>query len=112
MTSRPGFLRSGGWVVIAALLVTTFAFAYYAATLIRGRGLRAVGDGRNAESYGFSLEPCLVPRDRVVASGMPRDGLTALVDPAAWSVAQTDAAAGPPAADRIDLGIEARPVLP
>ena len=92
MTSRPGFLRSGGWVVIAALVVTTFAFAYYAATLIRGRGLRAVGDGRNAESYGFSLEPCLVPRDRVVASGMPRDGLTALVDPAAWSVAQTDAA--------------------
>jgi hypothetical protein len=92
MTSRPGFLRSGGWIVIAALVVTTFAFAYYAATLIRGRVARAVGDGRNVESYGFSLEPCLVPRDRVVASGMPRDGLAALVDPAVWSVAQADAA--------------------
>ena len=92
MTSRPGFLRSGGWIVIAALMVTTFAFAYYAATLIRGQGLRAVGDGQNVESYGFSLEPCLVRRDRVVASGMPRDGLAALVDPAVWSVGQADAA--------------------
>jgi hypothetical protein len=92
MTSGRTFLRSGGWVVIAALVVTTFAFAYYAVTLIRDRGARPVGDGRRVETYGFPFEPCLVPRDRVVASGMPRDGLAALVDPAVWSVARADAA--------------------
>ena len=31
-----------------------------------------------------------MPRDRVVASGMPRDGLDALVDPAVWTLAQAD----------------------
>jgi hypothetical protein len=92
MTPRTGFLRSGGWVVIAALAVTTFAFAYYTAQLLRGRGPRAVGDGRHVESYGFSLQPCLVPRDRIVASGMPRDGLAALTDPPVWTLAQLDAA--------------------
>jgi Protein of unknown function (DUF3179) len=90
MTTGRTFLRSGGWVVVAALIVTTFAFALYAAKLLRGRASRAVGDGRRVESYGFSLEPCFVPRDRIVASGMPRDGLHALVEPASWTLAQYD----------------------
>lgn len=90
MTHGRTFLRSGGWVVIAALAVTTCAFAFYAANLLRGRASRAVGDGRRVESYGFSLEPCLVPRDRIVASGMPREGLHALVEPATWTLAQYD----------------------
>jgi hypothetical protein len=90
MTTGRRFLRSGGWVVVAALLVTTCAFALYAAKLLRGRVSRPIGDGRLVESYGFSLEPCLVPRERIVASGMPRDGLHALVEPAAWTLAQFD----------------------
>jgi hypothetical protein len=90
MTHGRTFLRSGGWAVIAALTVTTVAFALYAANLLRGRASRPVGDGRRVESYGFSLEPCLVPRDRIVASGMPRDGLHALVEPTTWTLAQYD----------------------
>ena len=90
MTTRRTFLRSGGWVVVAALIVTTFAFALYAAKLLRGRASRPVGDGRRVESYGFSLEPCLVPLERIVPSGMPRDGLHALVEPASWTLAQYD----------------------
>jgi hypothetical protein len=92
MTSRTGFLRSGGWIVIVALVVTTCAFATYAARLIRGRGSRPVGDGQHTESYGFALEPCLVARERIVASGMPRDGLSALVEPATWTLAAATAA--------------------
>jgi hypothetical protein len=90
MTTGRRFLQSGGWVVVAALVVTTCAFALYATKLLRGRVSRPIGDGRRVESYGFSLEPCLVPRDRIVASGMPRDGLHALVEPAAWTLAQFD----------------------
>jgi len=93
MTARTGFLRSGGWVIVAAVVVTTLAFAYHAGQILRHRGSRAVGDGQHVESYGFPLDPCLVPRERIVASGMPRDGLSALVDPAAWTRAQLDAAA-------------------
>ena len=93
MTRRIGFLRNGGWIVIVALVVTTCAFATYAGRLIRGRGSSPVGDGQHAESYGFALEPCLVPRDRIVSSGMPRDGLSALVEPATWTLPQLEAAA-------------------
>lgn len=94
MTSRAGFLRSGGWIVIVALVVTTCAFGIYAAGLIRARGPRPVGDGQHAESYGFALEPCLVPRERLVSSGMPRDGLSALVEPPTWTLPQVEVAAG------------------
>jgi hypothetical protein len=92
MTPPTGFLRSGGWVVVAALVATTSAFVYHAGQIIRSRGSSAVGDGRHVESYGFSLEPCLVPLSRIVASGMPRDGLPALVEPSAWTTPQLEAA--------------------
>jgi len=42
----------------------------------------ARGDGRNADSYGFDLSSALVPKDKIVSSGLLRDGLPALVDPA------------------------------
>jgi hypothetical protein len=89
---KAGFLSRGGWWVVAAVALATVAFAYYAAQAVRARASHGVGDGRNPASYGFVLEPCLVPRDLLVASGMPRDGLPALADHAAWSVAETDAA--------------------
>jgi hypothetical protein len=89
---KPGFVRSGGWWVIAAAVVSTVAFAYYAAQIVRGRGSHALGNGRDAGSYGFTLEPCLVPRASLIASGMPKDGLPALVDPSVWKLGQADAA--------------------
>jgi hypothetical protein len=86
------FLSKGGWWVIGAVAVSTLAFAYYAAQAVRARASHGVGDGRDPASYGFVLEPCLVPRDLLVASGMPKDGLPALADPATWSVAEATAA--------------------
>ena len=86
-----GFLRRGGWIVAAALALATIAFAFYAAGLVRHRA-HPVGDGRRVATYGFSLTPCLVPRELLVASGMPKDGLSALEDPPLWTVAQADAA--------------------
>jgi hypothetical protein len=89
---KVGFLRSGGWWVIAAIVVSSIAFSYYAAQIVRARGSHAAGDGRNVSSYGFALEPCLVPRELLVASGMPKDGLPALVNPSVWNLGQADAA--------------------
>src|SRR5208337_3669609 len=89
---RATFPGSGGWTVVAALAVATVAFSFYTAGLLRHRVSRAPGDGRHVESYAFALTPCLVRRDLIVAAGMPKDGLAALVDPPAWSDAQADAA--------------------
>lgn len=52
----------------------------------------AKGDGRNPATYGFVLEPAAIPIDEIVASGMPRDGLPALVDPLVMPAADVDAA--------------------
>ncbi len=89
---RVGFLRSGGWWLIAAVALAALAFAYYAGQIVRTRGTRAIGDGRDVSSYGFPMTPCLVPRQMLVASGMPKDGLPALVDPQVWDLPRADAA--------------------
>jgi len=49
-----------------------------------------VGDGRDPATYGFDLDPCLVPAETLVASGLPRDGLAALDVPELLSVAGVD----------------------
>jgi hypothetical protein len=49
-----------------------------------------IGDGRHAESYGFDLSSSLVPAQDIVASGMPRDGLSALDDPALLTAAEVE----------------------
>jgi Protein of unknown function (DUF3179) len=87
----PGFLRRGGWVVIAVLAAATVAFALYAARAVRHRA-RPVGDGHRIGSYGFTLAPCLVPRDLLAASGLPKDGLAALEEPPEWPAARADEA--------------------
>ncbi len=89
--ARRGFLGSGGWIVVAAVALATVAFALHARYLVRHRA-RPVGDGRRVETYGFTLTPCRVPAGLIVASGLPKDGLRALEDPPAWTIAQADAA--------------------
>ncbi len=91
LPSRLFTFRSGGWVLLAG-----FAFA--------GAGvwwnLRALwdpgrvpprGDGRNASSYGFSLDGALVPPEEIVSSGMVVDGLRALVNPEVTTPAEVSA---------------------
>ena len=79
----PGLVRSAGWILAAALLATTAAVLW---TVQRWLATHtpAVGDGRTVESYRFPLDSCQVPRATLVASGMPKDGLRALLEPTMW----------------------------
>ncbi|UCF68358.1 MAG: DUF3179 domain-containing protein [Acidobacteriota bacterium] len=51
---------------------------------------RAIGDGTDPQTYGFDLTHLRVPRDLVVGSGMPRDGLPTLDDPAVMTAGEVD----------------------
>jgi hypothetical protein len=89
---RRGFLASGGWVLLLALGLVSAVMITHVVGALRHQG-RAIGDGRDPSTYGYALQPSLVPREAIVAGGMPKDGLPALVDPPAWSLAELDAAA-------------------
>lgn len=73
--------RSGGWVILLAVLLTGAAVGLRLADSVRSRGMRAVGDGKNVESYGFDLTGCTAPRETLVAAGFPKDGIRALDRP-------------------------------
>jgi hypothetical protein len=73
--------RSGGWVLLLAGLLTIAIAIWALAGALARREAPLVGDGVNAGTYGFDLETCLVPRQRIVAAGMRKDALLALVDP-------------------------------
>ncbi len=70
--------RSGGWVVLLAVLLTGTAVGLRLADSFRSRGARAVGDGKNVETYGFDLTDCAVSRETLVAASFPKDGIRAL----------------------------------
>jgi hypothetical protein len=58
--------------------------------IVRGLDSRAVGDGEDPATYGFDLGNARIPVDRIVGSGMPRDGLNPLDDPPVMSVAEME----------------------
>lgn len=89
---RPGFLASGGWVLLLAMGLVAAVTVAHLAQALRHRS-RAVGDGRDPRSYGFALQPALVPVGAIVAAGLPKDGLPALTEPTVWTLAELDAAA-------------------
>ncbi|MBX3354669.1 MAG: DUF3179 domain-containing protein [Phycisphaeraceae bacterium] len=70
---------SGGWAIVAALLLVVGIVLWSLVGVWSGRG--RVGDGTSVESYGFDLSNLRVPRETFVASGMARDGLPALDNP-------------------------------
>ncbi len=71
--------RSGGWVLLLAGLLSVAVVVWRVS--VWSKGGRAVGDGRNVETYGFDLSTCLIPRDQIIAVGLPKDGLPALTNP-------------------------------
>ncbi len=73
--------RSGGWVLLMAGLFMLFVFVWALAGAFLRLGSPLVGDGHNVESYGFNLDPCLVDRSFLVAGGLRKDALRAIVDP-------------------------------
>lgn len=74
--------RSGGWLLLL-MMVLVLAVVVWRVLPLLGKSSRAIGDGLNIESYGFSLDDLNVPRDLIVAAGFPKDGMPALVDPGA-----------------------------
>ncbi len=72
---------SGGWVLLLAGIICVGFFGWAVSATLRSERVALRGDGRNVASYGFTLEPCLVDRAPLVAGGIARDELHALVDP-------------------------------
>jgi hypothetical protein len=93
--SKPRLLdfKSGGWVLLLAIVLSSTAVAWRLIDMARSGGAQAVGDGRNVATYGFDLSTCLVPRETLVASGLPKDGLRALNLPAFFRPEQVDSIA-------------------
>lgn len=68
-------------MLLLAGAISLAILAWAIAGAIRRSGDPLLGDGFNAESYGFDLSNCLVERDRIIAAGMRKDQLPSLVDP-------------------------------
>lgn len=83
-------LRSGGWVLLAAALLTLLAMAWIAWPVLTRTAPSVRGDGRHPESYGFDLTTTTVPRVGIVASGMTVDGVAPLVGPRVFPAADAD----------------------
>lgn len=83
--------RGGGWVLALAGLMCLGVVAWRVGSFLSpGGATPALGDGRDANSYGFDLSGCTVPREMLRGAGMPRDGLTPLDDPATIGVAEME----------------------
>ena len=77
--------RSGGGLLLVAVAIA-LAYAAWHPLRLDKQGATTVGDGRTVESYGFDLSTALVPADDIVASGLGKDKLRALDDPAVMPV--------------------------
>src|SRR5258706_15534164 len=81
-------LRSGGWVLIAAAVVTLAGTVWNLAPLFDSRRVRPRGDGRSTASYDFDLDGALVPKSKIVSCGMVADALPPLIEPKSLTLAQ------------------------
>jgi len=76
---KNGLIASGWWVAAVAVVISIVMLAVF----IRPQPDTppAIGDGRDPTTYGFDLSVTSVVGTEIVASGMPRDGLSALDNP-------------------------------
>jgi len=72
-------MREGGWVIVAAVVLSLALLAWALSGVIAGH--RPRGDGRSVESYGFDLSGMRLDGGALVGSGNPRDFLPALDSP-------------------------------
>ncbi len=82
-------LREGGWVLLLCAVLMAAIAVWRLPSILSSPG--AVGDGEDPDSYGFDLAALTVDRGQLTGSGMPRDGLRALIDPPPSTVAEIDA---------------------
>src|SRR5437773_1972303 len=81
-------MRSGGWVLVLAAVVTLGGTLWNLAPLLDPQRARPRGDGRDAQSYDFDLTTTLVPKSKIVSCGMVTDALPPLTDPKAITLAE------------------------
>lgn len=91
-------LASGGWVVLAALLLTISAAVYQVVLVLGNTESRAVGDGTNPDTYGFDLDNLIVDRGNLTGSGAAKNQMRVLHEPvvvdAGWVDEYNDKARG------------------
>lgn len=86
---RPAWRHAAG-ILAASFSLVAAAVVWRLGPVLASRGQRAVGDTRTVASYGFDLSTCLVPREEIVAGGMPRDGVPVLEMPRLLTAAGAD----------------------
>ncbi len=73
------FFSSGGWIILLIAAITVgLVIKKIVLPVMRGEVRPIIGDGVNVSSYQFSLHPCLVPSDQIIAGGTYKDALAAL----------------------------------
>lgn len=84
--------RGGGWVVLLAVILPVVLVAVMLIANRETLTQKAVGDGRNIDSYGFDLSTCLVPRELIAAAGpdLRKDGLPTPTNPATIPLSEFD----------------------
>jgi hypothetical protein len=79
--------RSGGWVILAAVVVFLAGGVWQTMQVLGARGEPKQGDGKGVATYGFDLSTTTVPRHLVATTTLPRDGLERLDFPPLMDVA-------------------------
>lgn len=84
--------KDGGWVLVLAGLVGLLFFFSVVSSALSGRQRHpALGDGRTIASYGFDWRGSLLPPERIVSAGVPKEHLAALDEPPHFSAADVEA---------------------
>ncbi len=86
---------AGGWILLLSAVLVVAATVWRVRDMTSGRG-HAIGDGKHPETYGFDLGGCTLPRDLLVGSGVPRDGIPVLDFPPLITPQQVDSIARRP----------------
>jgi hypothetical protein len=69
---------SGGWVLLISAALTIGAALLVLKPVYDTGFQRAVGNGKDPDTYGFDLSNLTIPHDQLVASGKPKDGVHAV----------------------------------
>jgi hypothetical protein len=78
--------RSGGWVLLLAAFFTLVAAALVLYPVYATGFHRAIGDGRNVDTYLFDLSNLTLSREQLLASGYAKDQIRAVPE----SLVETD----------------------
>ena len=82
---------AGGWVLVLTLVLMSIV-VYWRVSQWRLSPTGAIGNGRDAATYGFDLASWDgdFPRGALVGSGQPKDGLPALITPEQMTADEVD----------------------